>query len=419
MVRPLVSTVARKRRNGTHEVVSRRSPEVIRFAAIRTALGTVAVAWSDDGVRRVELAGKDRAACVAKLESALGEICEATPSPMVARLLRDIDRHLRGEPQRFEATPIDCRGLSPFRAEVYRALREVAAGQTVSYGELAKDMGAPGAARAIGRAMATNPFPLIVPCHRVLTSDGSVGGFSAPGGSVTKAKLLSLEGVVLGNSKGRPAGRRFFDGDGALPFDRQQAQRALGRADRELAAWMKRAGPLRLQIHRPSSTFAALVESIVYQQLSGKAAATIYARVKALFGGRAPRPADIATASDARLRSAGLSGAKTAALRDLADHALAGRVPSLARMAGMSDEAIVEALTPIRGIGRWTVQMLLIFKLGRADVLPSDDYAIRKGFARVFGLDELPTPAAVTDRGERWRPYRSAASWYLWRATDD
>ncbi len=141
--------------------------------------------------------------------------------------------------------------------------------------------------------------------------------------------------------------------------------------------------------------------------------------MKALFGGRAPRPADIAAASDAWLRSAGLSGAKTAALRDLAEHALAGRVPSLARLAAMSDDAIVDALTPIRGIGRWTVHMLLIFKLGRADVLPSDDYAIRKGFARVFGLDELPKPGEVAARGERWRPYRSAASWYLWRATDE
>jgi methylated-DNA-[protein]-cysteine S-methyltransferase len=399
-----------------NEAMSRRRTDDIRFAAIDTSLGKVAVAWGDDGVRRIEIAERNRTGCVAKLERALGEIREAKPTPEIARLLRSIERHLQGEPARFESTSIDWRGLSPFRVAVYRALRGVAPGETVSYGELAKRVGVPGAARAIGRAMATNPFPLLVPCHRVLASDGSTGGFSAPGGNTTKAKLLSIEGVELA----RTTGRRFFDGDGALPFDRAQARRTLARADRELSAWMKQVGPLRLQIHRPSSTFAALAESIVYQQLNGRAAATIFARVTALFGKRSRLSAeDVAAASDERLRSAGLSRAKAAALRDLADKTLAGEVPSLARLAHMEDEAIVDALTPIRGIGRWTVQMLLMFKLGRPDVLPIDDYGLRKGFARVFGLDDLPKPAEVAARGERWRPFRTAASWYLWRATDD
>ncbi len=214
-------------------------------------------------------------------------------------------------------------------------------------------------------------------------------------------------------------GRRFADGDGDLPFDREAAVRALRRADPELGAWMKEVGPLRLELHKPASTFAALAESIVYQQLTGKAAATIFGRVRGLFPGkRALSAEDVAAASDERLRSAGLSRAKTAALRDLAAKTLAGEVPTLARLAKMDDEAIVDALTPVRGIGRWTVEMLLMFKLGRPDVLPVGDYGLRKGFQRVFGGKDLPAPAAITERGERWRPYRTAASWYLWRAAD-
>ncbi|MSP24482.1 MAG: DNA-3-methyladenine glycosylase 2 family protein [Myxococcales bacterium] len=212
-------------------------------------------------------------------------------------------------------------------------------------------------------------------------------------------------------------GRRLFLGDGALPYDAIAACRALVRADPELGRWMKEAGPFALKVHRPATTFAALAESIVYQQLTGKAAATIFARVLGLFPGRrALRAADVAAATDELLRSAGLSRAKSAAMRDLAEKTLSKAVPSLQRLARMHDREIIDALIPIRGIGPWTVQMLLIFKLGRPDVLPVDDYAIRKGFARIFGLQTLPTTREVAARGELWRPYRSVASWYLWHA---
>ncbi len=167
------------------------------------------------------------------------------------------------------------------------------------------------------------------------------------------------------------------------------------------------------------SLFQVLVRSIVYQQLTGKAAATILGRVVGLFAPkRFPTAGDLLEISSDRLRSAGLSTAKTAALKDLAARTLDGTVPSLARVRLMDDEEIIERLTKVRGIGRWTVEMFLIFKLGRPDVLPLGDLGVRKGFALTLGKRKLPEPAAMARRAERWRPYRSVASWYLWRALE-
>src|SRR5213075_9138 len=165
--------------------------------------------------------------------------------------------------------------------------------------------------------------------------------------------------------------------------------------------------------------FDALAESIAYQQLSGKAAATIFGRVRALY----PKakwldPEQLLATSDETLRAAGLSRAKTAALKDLAAKTLDGTVPSGRALILMTDDEIITRLTTVRGIGRWTVEMLLLFDLGRLDVWPVDDYGVRKGFAKTFGRRKLPTPKQFQKIGEKWRPYRSVAAWYFWRALD-
>jgi 3-methyladenine DNA glycosylase/8-oxoguanine DNA glycosylase len=179
-------------------------------------------------------------------------------------------------------------------------------------------------------------------------------------------------------------------------------------------------GPFRLRLDTTPSLFVALAEAIVYQQLTAKAAATIFARVRALFpcAHEGPTPEQILRASDARLRSAGLSRSKLLSLRDLARRAAGGEIPTFAELERLDDAGIVERLTQVRGIGRWTVEMLLIFRLGRPDVLPADDYGIRKGFAIAFGKRELPAHKDLEKRGERWKPYRTVASWYLWRAVE-
>ena len=175
-----------------------------------------------------------------------------------------------------------------------------------------------------------------------------------------------------------------------------------------------------MELKHTASIYGALTEAIVNQQLSGKAAATIFARVCALFPRTvgAPSERQILRISAEKLRGAGLSQAKTLSLRDLARRTLAGQIPTLKEMEGMDDEAIIEHLVAVRGIGRWTAEMLLMFRLGRPDVLPVDDLGIRQGYAYTMRQPAMPDRARVRNRGERWRPYRTVASWYLWRAAE-
>jgi DNA-3-methyladenine glycosylase II len=226
-------------------------------------------------------------------------------------------------------------------------------------------------------------------------------------------------------SVSRVAGRRtkarslFTVAEGALPYDPRAAVRHLAKADPALGKVIRAVGPVRLSIDALQDPFGSLAESIVYQQLTGKAAATIYGRVAKLYAPkRKLRPADILATPDERLRGAGLSRAKAAALKDLAAKTLDGTVPAMRTLEALPDDEIVERLMAVRGIGRWTVEMLLLFRMGRPDVLPATDYGVRKGFARIYRKRSLPAPRALLAYGDRWRPYRSVASWYLWRALE-
>ena len=199
----------------------------------------------------------------------------------------------------------------------------------------------------------------------------------------------------------------------------QTALEHLLRADKILGRVIKKVGPCPLAPRRGVQPYHALVKAVTYQQLNGNAAETIFRRFLAQFPEtKFPAPEHVVAASDETLRSAGLSRAKTAAIKDIAAKTIAGVVPTRRAIARMSDVEIVERLTTIRGVGPWTVEMLLMFTLGRPDVLPATDYGVRSGFALVYGLTELPLPKDVLAHGERWRPYRSVASWYFWRALD-
>lgn len=193
----------------------------------------------------------------------------------------------------------------------------------------------------------------------------------------------------------------------------------LAGTDPRFAALIARARPFDVVAQPLVRPFDSLAESIAYQQLSGKAAATIFGRVRALYPKRKwLDPKLVLATKDETLRACGLSRGKTAALKDLAAKALDGTVPSGRALARMSDEEIIERLTAVRGIGRWTVEMLLLFELGRLDVWPVADYGVQKGFAKTFGRRELPTQKQFLKIGEKWRPYRSVAAWYFWRALD-
>ena len=197
------------------------------------------------------------------------------------------------------------------------------------------------------------------------------------------------------------------------------ATRHLIAAEPKFGPVIDRAGPCRLVKKAAFDPFPALAQAIVSQQLSGKAAATIYGRIPALFGGgEFPAPGRVLAEAPDFLRPAGVSGAKAVAIRDLAAKVLDGTVPGSDALHVLPDDAIVERLTAVRGIGRWTVEMLLIFDLGRLDVMPVDDLGVRNGFQRLFRRPGAKRPE-ILRRAEKWRPYRSVASWYLWRVLDE
>jgi DNA-3-methyladenine glycosylase II len=202
-----------------------------------------------------------------------------------------------------------------------------------------------------------------------------------------------------------------------LSFDLAEAMRCLAERDERLKRLIDEAPAFQLQIDEARSSYEALLRSIAYQSISGKAATTIFGRVKALSGnGRAPAPEKMLKLRTPVLRVAGLSGAKILAMKDLARKTLAGVVPSLEQAHTMSDEELVERLVSVRGIGAWSVEMFLIFRLGRPDVLPIHDLGVKKGWSITYGKKHMPTPKELLAFGERWRPYRTVASWYMWRA---
>jgi DNA-3-methyladenine glycosylase II len=210
-------------------------------------------------------------------------------------------------------------------------------------------------------------------------------------------------------------------------YDLALALQQLAVADARLGALIERIGPFKLRVKSTHSPFEALLEAILYQQLHANAARAILGRLLSLFGDLHPQPEQLLAVPDEMLRAAGLSQGKLLSLRDLAAKTLDGTVPPLATIRRLSDAEIVERLSQVRGIGTWTAEMLLMFRLGRPDVFPGTDYGIRKGFLVTFGkvkagkpisIDMLPKPEQMERRAARWKPWRSVASWYLWRAAE-
>ncbi|MDP6529755.1 MAG: methylated-DNA--[protein]-cysteine S-methyltransferase [Gemmatimonadota bacterium] len=361
-----------------------------------TALGVCAFSWTPRGVDRFVLPSENRAAVVRWLRAEGEERSETDRPPRVVSLVRRrVRAHLGGKPDSLRDIPVDLQ-VAPFSGRVYRALRRVDPGEVVTYGELARRARSPGASRAVGRAMATNPVPLLVPCHRVLTHSGGLGGFTSEGGLPLKARMLHAEGVIPDESHSRGMAH-------------------LSRRDPVLRRIIRGVGPYTAGIGAPGDPYDVLVESIIHQQISMKAAATIAGRVRALTDGPAfPRPHDFLGADARRLRKAGLSKQKVSYLRDLSRAVESGELrPGALRR--HDDEQVVECLTRVRGIGRWSAEMFLIFHLGRLDILPVDDLGLRAGIQAAYALAEPPTKAEALAKGEDWRPFRSMATWYLWQ----
>jgi DNA-3-methyladenine glycosylase II len=202
-----------------------------------------------------------------------------------------------------------------------------------------------------------------------------------------------------------------------LPFDHVEAHAHLSRIDKPLAGLIERVGEFKFKLDECDSVYESLLEAITHQSIAGKAAQVIFGRIKALgTDGCCPTPQELLRVRKPKLRKAGLSGAKVAAVRDLAQKTIEGIVPTIEAAQKMQDDELVERLISVRGIGAWTVEMFLIFRLGRPDVLPIHDYGVQKGFAITYRKKHIPKPKDLLKFGERWRPYRTVASWYMWRA---
>lgn len=363
----------------------------------QTPFGTCGLAFTGKGICAVELPLDSDERLVERL-GLHGEPATELPSS-VAEASSRMQGHLEGAPDTFAGVKLDLSACPPFARKAYAAARRVKPGRTISYQELATRCGSPGGARAAGRAMAQNPVPLIVPCHRVLAAGGGLGGFSAHGGISTKLRLLAMEGADL----------KLVALAGA---------RQLAKADPGLAPIIRRAGAFRLLDHRRGDPFTALAESIVHQQVSMKAGATIFGRLLTLAGEeRTLSPARVLSAGADDLRGAGLSRQKQSYMLDLARKTTGGEL-ELARLEHMDDEPIIRMLTTVKGIGRWSAQMYLMFRLGRLDVLPVDDLGLRKGVQRLLDLPELPASKRIEEAAAAWAPFRSIATWYLWRSLE-
>ncbi|HEY4000845.1 MAG TPA: methylated-DNA--[protein]-cysteine S-methyltransferase [Candidatus Xenobia bacterium] len=333
----------------------------------------------------------------------------ADPPAEVQGIIDQLIAHLSGAPQVFHGVRLDLSGATPFYRRVYEAAQAIPSGQVRSYSDLAAAVGEAGAARAVGQALARNPLPILVPCHRILTRDGKTGGFSAFGGATTKVALLSLEGVRVGRPSEVAVVTSLFDGDCL-----GQAVVALEAKDERLTALLRTVGPCTLSAERPESPFAALVDSIIYQQLAGKAAEAIVRRFEGVYGGF-PDAEEVLQTPDEVLRAAGLSSSKIVAIQTLAQAVASGSLP-LAELIHKPDAEVRTALTALKGIGPWTVDMFLIFHLGRPDVFPTGDLGIRKAIQKLYRLRQLPEPARMEKLTTRWKPYRTVATWYLWRS---
>ena len=377
------------------------------FALFETPLGPSAAEWSEAGVTRLRF--QRTPAALEERFGAHGAVASRRPPPFVRDMVAQLRAHLSGRPQDFGSIPLDLTRTSPFFQDVAQALRATPAGATVDAEALAARLGLAGGSARLRQLLARNPVPILLPSHRVLGASGLLGAWG--GGEVLHERLLALEAMAhppLYHRTGTPAPARV-----------QEALSHLRAQDSRLGELIDAVGPFRLRLRRGQSPYESLARSIVGQQITGRAAAAILSRLAGEFGTPGVPPAEaIRTATDARLRAAGLSGGKARAFRDLAAHAIAGSVPPWVVLRRWPNERILDTLTQVHGIGRWTVEMLLLFRLGRPDVLPLGDYGVRKGYARQFNRGRLPSARELQRRGWRWRPFRSVASWYLYRALE-
>lgn len=385
---------------------SERRAEWTTFA---TPQGFCGIAWTEAGVTVFCLPEADASAVIARLRALSGRARASNKLPAwIKTLIPRVRAHLKGDVQDFSEVPLAFAGTEFVRA-VYRAAQQIPAGGVRTYADIAAQIGQPAATRAVGTALGKNPVPLLVPCHRVISAGGKLGGFSGPGGVNQKIALLDAEGVCLVPPRVIASNAQWLKAIATL----QKQEPLLGKL-------IARTPPFAFTPHLQDEPLSSLIKAVISQQLSVKAAATIHQRVIALIHeDGVPHPEKLLSTPEAELRAAGLSFMKISYLKDLAQKYLHGLLPTLDEIQTLSDEQIIKRFTAVKGIGRWTVEMYLIFNLGRIDVWPVLDLGVRKGIAKLHGLPETPSADEAQEYGDAWRPHRSVASLYLWRSLDN
>lgn len=374
-----------------------------------SSFGECAIVWSQNRVFSFYLPEDSVSTLKSKISQAEISRKSSFPPIWVDKLIIKIQKHLVGKLQDFSNVPLVLDCFSDFSQNVYRATRNIPAGSVITYKDICNQLGRPGASRAVGTALGKNPIPLIVPCHRVVSSSGGLGGFSAGGGLQTKISLLKLEGVSLE----KPI---VLGG----PANWEKALIHLKKRDRAFGNLLKTSRPLKFKARLEKDPLFSLVSAITSQQLSTRAAATILKRVLSLISvNGVPKAKKILTTNSESLREAGLSYMKVSYLKDLALRYLEGELPTFDELKGMSNESIVDKLTKIKGIGRWTVEMYLIFNLGRANVFPVLDLGIRKAISINYLNGRMPYDEEMAEFNEMWAPYQSIASLYLWNSLNN
>lgn len=337
----------------------------------------------------------------------------AQADPLTKKAFAQIAEFLAGKRKAFDL-PLAIRGTA-FQKRVWQALREIPYGKTASYGDIAKAIGQPKAARAVGMACNANPLPLVIPCHRVVAGGGRIGGFASGGG--VKEKLLAVEGSLGALKPNRASAFAQKPPQKNRPryLHCSPAARAhLSKADPKLAAAIAKIGSLgRREVD--GDVFASLIDSIVSQQISGYAAQAIGARLSKLWGH--PTPRKLLKIPVEKLRACGLSQRKVEYILGAAQAAVEGRIDFEA-LWELDDAQVIEKLSSLRGIGVWTAQMLLLFTFGRPDILSRLDLGIRNGLAKLHGPRAVASEKAFERYRKSYSPHGSVASLYLWQIAD-
>ncbi|HTH94962.1 MAG TPA: methylated-DNA--[protein]-cysteine S-methyltransferase [Rhodocyclaceae bacterium] len=384
--------------------------ETIRFAIGQCNLGAILVAATAKGLCHIAL-DDDADVLLRELQDRFpkAELIGDDPGfdDWVAKVVGFVEAPAIGLD-----LPLDIRGTA-FQQRVWQALQTIPPGGIVSYADVARHLGEPNAVRAVAGACAANVLAVAIPCHRVLRGDGTLSGYRW--GLERKQALLQREYTQAGEPL-----KSAVSSTAALPDAlRTPANEYLAACDPDWIGLITRVGPCGLSAKSQREPYQALIRSVAYQQIHGKAAEAILGRFLARFPGKDfPSAAEVLATDEVAMRACGFSASKIAAIRDIAQKTVDGVVPTKSEAEMLDNDALIKRLTTIRGVGRWTVEMLLIFNLERQDVLPVDDFGVREGWKVLKKLPQQPKPRELASIGASWAPYRSTAAWYLWQSAN-